>query len=216
MEIWSSLDIILRMDTSEIINPRNLQSDNFAYAIVALAVLLILFINRRRLMLRYRVWSLQGSLKRIGCEQIRDLVCPDGLDGHYNIDRLALTRDAILLISYKPYVGNIYCAERISDWTQVIEQKSFKFENPLFELENQITALKLVTGDIKLQGYFFFNHSASFPKGHPDSVLQPDTIPGRFLGNHPDAVNADVRQAWERLKSLPSDVPANSQVSVKT
>lgn len=217
MEFYKRLDIIImNMNSSEIINPNTLQSDSVAYAIVALAVLLILFINRRQLSVRFREWNLQRCLNRIGREQIRDLVCPDGLDGHYTIDRLALTRDAILLISYKPYVGNIYCAERISEWTQVIEQKSFKFENPLFEMENQLTALKLVAGSVRLQGFLFFNHSAFFPKGHPDSVLQPDTVPEGFLGNPGATVNADVRQAWERLKMLRAEIPAGNRVGVKT
>jgi len=216
MVFWKSLDIILRMDPSKILNPHNLQSDIVAYVIIGLAVALILFINRRRLIVRFREWCLQRYLNRIGCEQIRDLVCPDGLEGHYTIDRLALTRDAILLISYKPYVGNIYCAERISEWTQVIEQKSFKFENPLFEIENQLTALRMVTGNINLQGFLFFSHSVTFPKGHPDSVLQPGTIPQRFLGKQIDTVNTDVRLAWERLKTLRSEAPTNNQVGVKT
>jgi len=204
------------MDANNLFNPHNLQSDMVAYVVVALAIVLILFINRRRLVIRFREWCLQRCLNRIGCEQIRDLVCSDGVEGHYNIDRLALTRDAILLISYKPYVGNIYCAERISEWTQVIEQKSFKFENPLFEMENQLTSLKMVTGDIKLQGFLFFSHSVTFPKGHPDSVLQPDTIPERFLGSQIDTVNTDVRLAWERLKTLRSEAPMSSQEGVKT
>ena len=216
MAFYKSLDIILRMDPSEIINPHNLQSEIVAYSIIGLAIALILFINRRRLVLRFREWCLQRCLNRIGREQIRDLVCADGLGGHYSIDRLALTRAAILLISYKPYVGNIYCAERISEWTQVIEQKSFTFENPLFEMENQLTALRMVTGDIKLQGFLFFSHSVTFPKGHPDSVLQPDTIPQRFLGNQIDTVNTDVRLAWERLKTLRSETPMSSQLGVKT
>ena len=204
------------MDTAEILNPRNLQSDIVAYVIIGLAAALILFINRRTLVVRFREWRMQRCLKRIGCEQLRDLVCPDGLDGHYSIDRLALTRDAILLISYKPYVGNIYCAERISEWTQVIEQKSFKFENPLFELENQLTAIREITGKVELLGLLVFSHSANFPKGHPDSVLQPDTIPQRFLDASVDEVNADVRHAWEQLQNLGTSDPSSDRVSVKT
>jgi hypothetical protein len=216
MVFWKGLDIILRMDTSEIVNPLYLQSDIVAYVIVALAVVLILFINYRRLKVRFGEWRLQRCLNQIGCEQIRDLVCPDGLDGHYNIDRLALVNDSILLIAYKPYVGNIYCAERIAEWTQVIEQKSFKFENPLFEMENQLIALKQITGKTKLQGFLFFSHSATFPKGHPESVLQPDTLPERFLGTQIDSVGSDVRVAWERLKTMQTDTPADNQLSVKT
>ena len=125
-----------QMDVNQIMNRLDLQSEIVAYAIILIAILLILYLNRKRLIVRFHEWRIQHCLNKIGTEQIRDLVCPDGLEGHYNIDRLALTRDAILVISYKPYIGNIYCAERISEWTQVIGQKSFKFENPLFELEN--------------------------------------------------------------------------------
>ena len=135
------------MDVRQSFDRLDFQSGMVALLIIAIALLLILHLNRAGLQLRFRDWRLQRSLNRIGSEQIRDLVCDDGLDGYYKIDRLALTSDSILLISYKPYVGKIYCAEHISEWTQVIGQKSFKFENPLFELENQLTALKTITGN---------------------------------------------------------------------
>jgi hypothetical protein len=204
------------MDFKQQLQSLNLESDIVVIALVAIALILILFVNRRRLTMHWREWRIQRSLKRIGCEQIRNLVCADGLDGYYRIDRLALTRDAILLISYKPYGGNIYCAERISEWTQVVEQKSFKFANPLFELENQVTALKLLVGDAPLQGYLFFNQGARFPKGHPDSVLQANTIPERFLAENCQPVNADILHAWKLLKSHQSEASSVERIGVKT
>ena len=185
------------MDVNQTMNQLDLQSEIVALAIVAIALLLILFLNRRPLLARYHEWRIQHCLNRIGIEQIRNLACPDGLEGHYTIDRLALTRDAILVIAYKPYVGNIYCAERIAEWTQVIGQKSFKFENPLFELDNQVTALNLAFGGGPLKGYLFFSHSAVFPKGHPESVLQPDSIPPHFMRDHSQPVKEEVRAAWD-------------------
>ena len=193
-----------------------LESEATAFAIVALAVLVVLLVNRKRLLVRFREWRIQRSLDRIGCEQIRDLVCSDGLEGHYNIDRLALVQDAILLISYKPYGGNIYCAERISEWTQVVEQKSFKFENPIFELENQLTALKLLTGAAPLKGYLFFNYSAEFPKGHPDMVLHPENLPDSFVNVDPGTVKIEIRTAWELAKAHQKQASPNGQISVKT
>lgn len=181
-----------------------------------LAIILILLVNRKRIQLRLREWRIQRCLQQIGCAQIRNLICPDGLDGYYAIDRLALVQDAILLIAYKPYGGNIYCAERIAEWTQVIGQKSFKFENPLFELDNQLTALKLLSGGVPIQGYLFFNHSAEFPKGHPEMVLHPDNIPERFLGAHCDRVNPQIQAAWELLKAQHKKPSANIPASVKT
>ena len=204
------------MDRNEIFNRLNLHSEAIAIAIGVFAALLILLLNRRRLQAAFREWRVQRCLSRIGCEQIRQLVCDDGLDGHYRIDRLALTPNAILLINYRPYGGNIYCADSISEWTQVIGQKSFKFENPLFEIENQLTSLRLLVGNVPVRGYLFFNYSAEFPKGHPQSVLTPDNVPAEFLACEADSVQAEIRVAWEMLKDHQKQVAANRQVGVKT
>ena len=204
------------MDVNQTMNRLDLQSEIVALAIIAVAALLILHLNRKSLQLRFREWRIQHCLNQIGTEQIRDLVCPDGLGGHYKIDRLALTRDAILVITYKPYVGNIYCAERIAEWTQVIGQKSFKFENPLFELENQITALTQAVGSAPLQGYLFFSHSAIFPKGHPESVLHLESIPPTLMRDHGQAVKEEVRAAWDHLKWQQAILKSDSELRVKT
>lgn len=204
------------MDLESILKKLNLETEFVAIAILAFALVAVLVVNRRRIQSWFREWRIERCLDRIGSAQMRDLVCADGLEGYYKIDRLALTRDAILLISYKPFGGNIYCAERISEWTQVIGQKSFKFENPLFELENQVTALRLLVGDAPLKGYLFFNNSALFPKGHPDSVLNPDTIPDELMGEHCENPNAKIKAAWDLLKAHQTEVPDTSGFSAKT
>jgi hypothetical protein len=204
------------MNPGEIIDQLEIEPAVLALSAAGLVIVLILLVNRKRLLLGIGEWRIQRCLKQIGCDQIRNLICPDGLDGYYTIDRLALVQDAILLIAYKPFGGNIYCAERITEWTQVIGKKSFKFENPLFELENQLTALKSLAGGMPLDGFLFFNHSAIFPKGHPDAVLNPDNIPDRFLRANCEPVNPQVQAAWEQLKALQKQPRASTQASVKT
>jgi hypothetical protein len=183
------------MKPDEIIDHLAMQPVAIALVFIGVAGVLILLVSRKRLQLRLAEWRIQRCLNQIGCDQIRNLICPDGLDGYYTLDRLALIQDTIMLIAYKPYGGNIYCAERIAEWTQVIGQKSFKFENPLFELENQLTA---------------------FPKGHPETVLNLDNIPHHFLGANCDPVNPQVQAAWEQLKAQQNQPSANNRASVKT
>lgn len=204
------------MDIKALLNQLDLKSEIIVIAIIAVAVTLLLIINRRRIAIGLREWRIQRCLNRIGGAQIRNLVCADGLDGFYAIDRLALTRDAILLITYKPYGGNIYCAERISEWTQVIGQKSFKFENPLFELENQLTALRLLVGHAPLRGYLCFSNNALFPKGRPDSVLNPVIIPKALLTEDCESVKAEVQAAWDLLVMHQKEASLTRHVSVKT
>jgi len=204
------------MDPDEIISQLPMEPITLALAAGGLVIILILLVNRKQLLLRLREWRIQRCLQQIGCAQIRNLICPDGLDGYYTIDRLALIQNAILLIVYKPYGGNIYCADRIAEWTQVIGQKSFKFVNPLFELDNQLTALKLLSGGMPIHGLLFFSYNAEFPKGHPEVVLHPHNIPERFLGAHCGPVHPQVQAAWELLKAQHKNPSANNPASVKT
>ncbi|MDH3631015.1 MAG: NERD domain-containing protein [Gammaproteobacteria bacterium] len=204
------------MNPDEILKQLKLESDLVAIAIVGLAIVLVLLVNRKRLLVKIREWRIQRSLRRIGCDQIRNLVCSDGLDGYFKLDRLALTPDAIVLISYKLYGGNIYCAEHISEWTQLVGQKSYKFVNPLFELENQLTALKLLTGNAHLEGFLFFNNSAKFPKGHPDRVLHPENIPERLNAADCDNVKPELTAAWKLLKTHQQQISPADHASVKT
>ena len=96
------------MNPGEIIDQLEIEPAALVLLAAGFAIVLILLVKRKRLQLLIGEWRIQRCLKRIGCEQIRYLICPDGLDGYYTIDRLALVQDAILLIAYKPYGGNIY------------------------------------------------------------------------------------------------------------
>ncbi len=216
MAIGNYSDIISVMNPDDFIGRLSIESDAVAFLIIGIAILIILLVNRKPLKAHILEWRSQRSLKQIGCEQIRNLVCSDGLDGYHTIDRLALTQDSILLISYKPYSGNIYCAEGISEWIQVVGQKSFKFTNPLFELENQLTSLKLLIIDAPLHGYLFFNRNAEFPKGHPDRVLQPGKLPNRFIAVISDTVNPQIRAAWELLKAHQKQAASSAHRGAKT
>ena len=216
MAWWSARFLVSLMKLDEFYNQLNLVPEAIVLVLVGFAIVLVLLINRKRLRAKIREWRIQRSLKRIGCDQIRNLLCSDGIDGYFNIDRLALTRDSILLISYKLYEGNIYCAEHISEWTQLVGQKSFKFTNPLFELENQLTSLRLLIGNVPLEGYLFFNDGAKFPKGQPERVLQQGNIPERFYAADYETVNPEIEAAWELLKAHQKQADPGVQIGLKT
>ncbi len=204
------------MTTEQWISSIDLKSGVIALAILLLGLTLILYLNRGPLLLRWHEWRLQRSLDRIGCEQIRGLLCDDGLDGRHEIDRLALVDDAIVIVSYKPYRGNIYCAEQIDQWTQVIGQKSFKFANPLYELENQIASLRLIVGKAPVRGFLYFGQGAVFPKGHPDSVLHPENIPASLLAVNCTTPRGEVAAAWSLLKTHQNSASAGQRIGAKT
>ena len=203
------------MDVVGYIDGLGFERDYVFAGLAILAFLLLVALNWRRLASAWREWRIRRLLDQIGHEQIRDLRCPDGLDGHHLIERLALATDSILLIVYKRFSGKIYCAEQIDEWTQMVGRKSFKFPNPLFELDYQLTSLRLQSGSESLEGFIFFDAGASFPKGHPDQVWHPGNIPPSLLREHCPPPNAQIQAAWDRLKALHQNGSSGAEVGVK-
>ncbi len=179
-------------------------------------IIYLVFVNSNKIRNNWLQWRTGRCLDSIGIRQIRNLSCPDGLDGEFKLDRLILLPKAILLITCKRYSGNIYCAERISEWTQVVAQKSYKFENPLFDLENQLTALRNQISGTLIRGQLFFDHSALFPKGHPDSVLHPGNIPAEYLRENCSQPDQATLEAWQLLIDLSANNSCNQRQRLKT
>jgi len=184
--------------------------------IIILGIVMIAIINAKKLRLAVGSWRKRRVLNRIGIKQKQNLIYSDQLDGSFRVDRLILLKDSILLMSLKQYSGNIYCDEKITEWTQVIDQRSHKFHNPLFELEYQISTLQAIVPGITVKGALFFDDTASFPKGHPKSVLQQGNIPDNYLTPLEEIDAAyPVLKAWETLvkQSQPEDTNDRLQVN---
>jgi len=191
-------------------------NQNLILLIALFLIILLAVLNWKNSRRFWFEWRTRRCLNQIGIKQLRNIICPDGLDGEFVLDRLVMLPNAILLISTKRYPGNIYCAERISEWTQVIGQKSYKFENPLFDLENQLTTLRHMIPNVRIIGYLFFDHTAGFPKGHPEVVLHPDNIPEKFLQASCAEPEQAILAAWESLSVLPLDNGSSRPLRLKT
>lgn len=173
-------------------------------SISLLAIIFIIYLNRHRIKQSWYSFRTQYCLNRLGLEQLSNVQFPDGLGHYFTIDRLLLRHDRITLLVYKKYPGKIFCAEHIAEWTQMLGQKSYPFNNPLFELDQQIKTISAFLPDIRIDGYLFFDHTATFPKGHPDQVILPASIPNELRSNNRHQVKTDVMMAWKKCRhSLP-------------
>lgn len=172
-------------------------------ALTLIAIATILAINWRKMRAGWLEWHTHRGLDKIGIKQIKNAVCADGFEGKFEIDRLVMLHDSILVIAFRPYSGNIYCAESISEWTQILDQKSYKFKNPLFELENQVSAIQNYLPGVNIRGVLIFDYSASFPKGQPEQVMHLDNIPNSYLHANCPEPRTEVLQYWNALLRLP-------------
>ncbi|MDH5612129.1 MAG: NERD domain-containing protein [Gammaproteobacteria bacterium] len=160
---------------------------------------LIVYLSRKKIKHYWLNFKTYRQLNRLGIEQLINVQWPDGLGHYFTIDRLVMRNDAISLIMYKCYPGKIFCADHIDEWTQMLGQRSYSFENPLHELDYQINTLSASIPDIPVNGYLFFDHLSEFPKGHPDRVIHSKKIPDELIGNKQDSAQQDILDAWQQL-----------------
>ena len=145
-------------------------------------------------------WKLKRLLRNFGKDSLHDVTMQDEMDGKIFIENLILMPDKILLLGVKKYKGLIFAAENIDLWTQVIGNKSYKFENPLHQLENDVLTLNSKIENNKIEEKVLFINGAEFPKGKPDNVVEiQDLVAWRnelALAQVPEAIMED----WKRLK----------------
>ncbi len=175
--------------------------DRYALPMVLLMLIfaIIIYLSRRKIKQSWLNLKTRYCLNRLGFKQIANLKCPDGLGHHFIIDRLILRHDGITLLIYKRFPGKIFCADQIDDWTQMLGNKSYRFKNPLYDLDYQIKAVSACVPNVPVNGFLFFDHLTEFPKGHPDRIIHLKKIPEELKRNKHDEVKTPVMAAWKNL-----------------
>ncbi len=171
-----------------------------ALVLVALALLVIL--NRRPIAVAWLNLKTRYRLNHLGLKQIADFKFPDGLGSYFMVDRVVMRPDGISLVVFQRFPGSIFCADDIEEWTQMLAGKSYRFKNPLIDLDYQIKAISAVVPNVPVDGYLFFDHQALFPKGHPERVISLDEIPESLEKRKDSRANTAVAAAWEKLTAI--------------
>lgn len=149
-------------------------------------------------------WYLNRLFHRLGSKSITNAYIPDGLGDVIYIERLILQPDNLLLITVKPFRGNIFAAEQIDQWTQVFGHHSYKFPNPLHQQEVDLQALQAVIPKIPIKRLVVFAKGCSFPKGKPDDVCDFADLKRRVQeqdmhAGGSKAVQPALDNAWQNL-----------------
>lgn len=160
--------------------------------LVVLACMIWLWVAHPQLRLRRRVSNL-------GVQFMRDVRVPDGVEGELHIDYLVLKPDAILVVDVKHYDGFIYGNEAQEQWTQVLKQRNYHFDNPLRHVDIQIMAIKSVVPDANVEGVVLFAGGGRFPRHKPRGVMTLQDIPKR---RQMQIVEDSLLAAWNRFQQF--------------
>jgi len=181
----------------ELLNNKYLLAAVLATVIVMPA---LLFLLRTQLKSWHQEHHIRKVIRRLGVQSMENIHLPDGTGGEVTIAHILLGRDAILVVGVMRFEGLIFGSSHTDQWTQVINRRSYKFDNPDYYLQRQINAVRLIVPGARVSGWHLFGHGAKFPKDKPDNILQLANI--RSLPKRPR--HADIpkplRATWKQIE----------------
>lgn len=144
-------------------------------------------------------WRLHSLVNKLGLASLKNVYIPDGLGDVIYIEQLILRPAELLLVTIKPYRGNIFAAEQIDQWTQVVGHHSHKFSNPLHQQERDLQALGAVIPKQPIKGMVVFAKGCHFPKGKPEQVHDYQELKNMGSKQPRQVINPELQAAWETL-----------------
>ena len=174
--------------------------------VALLALLVVWLLWRRR-----RGPEIKQALEAVAIERLQNVLLPDGMGGHIQVEHLLLTGQGLVVIDAKSFGGTIFASERMEEWTVIGKQGRFTFPNPLGTLYDRVAALRQLVRDVPVAGHVLFGGSADFSKGRPRDVLSASELVERYP--RPDASRSRAtargvraalgsRQIRDRARSL--------------
>jgi hypothetical protein len=172
---------------------------------VVLLALLVWWIWRRR-----KGPEVARALEAVAIDRLQNVLLPDGMGGHIQVEHLLLTSQGLVVIDAKSFAGTIFAGERMAEWTVIGKQGRFTFPNPLGTLYDRVAALRQLVRDVPVAGHVLFGGAADFTKGRPRDVLSAAELVALY--RRPDAADLERLMVafaphWDRVKAAIEPVP---------
>ncbi|WP_455198355.1 nuclease-related domain-containing protein [Kaarinaea lacus] len=195
------------------------------YSLLVVAIIVVIgaawYIHRQIQKSRHQR-QVHKVLESLGVKYLRDVVLPDGLDGMAFIDYLLLAPDGVVVLDINYSEGHLFGGNAVDQWTQIINNKTYKFNNPLYGNQAKCQAVlwnvENILGDNakevnwKAHGWIAFTNAGNFPKGIPDQVSMIDKLKDDLDTslNLSAQVNETALELWDKLHDLSITTRAQS------
>ncbi len=170
--------------------------------VIAVAVTILVPILMRRYRRDAEQRRVAKIIKALNITALKNVAFPDGMDSYVFIDYLLLTPAGIVVLDLQDYNGFIFGGPNIDQWTQMVRQRGYKFENPLHQNAWRVQIIRSLVEDAPLIGKVVFSSVSQFPKGIPDGVVHVSTLSedlAQLVDNK--AMPEIVRKAWDKLST---------------
>jgi hypothetical protein len=144
----------------------------------------------------------QDRIESIAYEVLRNVLIPNGSGGQLHLNYLLLTERGLLIIDLFDIPGAVFGGDQMFQWTAIGRKLRFTFSNPQPILYDRIAAVKLLSGDVPVDGRLVFTQRAEFPKGKPKYVVRIDQLNSVFplVDRSRSNVVAAFADVWQSIK----------------
>ena len=146
-----------------------------ALLLVALAVWLGLKIRAYR-----SRKAIDAAIASVAYEMLKNVLVPNGNGGQIHINYLLLTQRGVLIVDLLDLPGAVFGGDQMLDWAAIGKKHRYSFANPQHALYDRMAAVKLLTGEVPVEGRVIFTLRSDFPKGKPRNVVRIDDLSDDF------------------------------------
>jgi len=170
-------------------------------AIVAAIVALIVWSYLLFRAYRYRKDN-EAAIASVAYEMLKNVLIPNGNGGQIHVHYLLLTQRGLLVADLLDRPGAIFGGDQMLEWTAIGKKQRYTFANPQHALYDRMAAVRLLTGEVPVEGRLLFTVKSDFPKGKPRNVLRIDDLTDDFppVDKARGNITAAFGDVWANVK----------------
>lgn len=170
-------------------------------AIVAAVVALIAWVYLLVRAYRYRK-AIDAAIANVAYEMLKNVLIPNGMGGQIHVHYLLLTQRGLLVADLLERPGAIFGGDQMLEWTAIGKKQRYTFANPQHALYDRMAAVRLLTGEVPVEGRLLFTLKSDFPKGKPRNVLRIDDLTDDFppVDKARGNITAAFGDVWANVK----------------
>ena len=153
--------------------------------------------------------AIDNVISSVAYEELRNVLLPTGTGEQVHVNYLLLTQRGLLVIDLFDVPGMIFAGEKMVQWSVFGPKRHFTFTNPMPMLEDRVSAVRNLAGEVPVEGRIVFSMRGEFPKGRPDTVLRLDALQDEFpvVERTAGGAAAAFAPVWEHVKQVAQPNP---------
>ena len=188
---------------SEIIDALAFDIPTWVWPVLVVAGLAALVVWAVAAIRRYRARQrIEDTIAAIAYDMLKNVLVPNGMGSEIHVNYLLLTEKGLVVADLLDRPGAIFGGDQMIEWTAIGRKRRYTFANPQHGLYDRMAAVKLLAGDVPVEGRLIFTLRSDFPKGKPRYALRIDELDEEFplVDRTRGNITAAFGAVWDNVK----------------